>query len=171
MRFPKNSGRRKPRQRRRPKGNGKLSARRANSRDYWRGLAAGADDEWKDPQRLARAYDEQGFSLKDLAVIVTLRFPEAEVLPQVMKLHDAWEAARAFTLERLVKVHGVAAVCVMHVPARAARPGAPHVHVLIPARAILATGFGKFVRPLATDEGRGVVDAEWAAWRESSNVS
>lgn len=132
-------------------------------------LPAGADDEWHDPQRLARAYDEQGFSLKDLVVVITLRFPEVEVLPQAMKLHDAWETARAFTLERLVRIHNVAAVCVMHVPARAARAGAPHVHVLIPAREVLVTGFGKFARPLATDEGRELLDTEWAAWRETAN--
>jgi hypothetical protein len=131
-------------------------------------LPAGASDEWYDPQRLAREYDEQGFSLKDLVVVVTLRFPEVEVLPQALKLHQAWEMARAFTLERLVRVHNLAAVCVMHVPARAARPGAPHVHVLMPAREVLSTGFGKFARPLATDAGREVVDDEWAAWREAA---
>ena len=131
-------------------------------------LPAGANDEWSDPQRLARAYDEQGFSLKDLVVIVTLRFPAVEMLPQGMKLHEAWEMARAFTLERLVRVHNVAAICAMHVPARAARPGAPHVHVLVPAREVLPTGFGKFARPLATDEGRELLDLEWAAWREDS---
>lgn len=132
-------------------------------------LPAGASDEWYDAQRLARAYDEQGFSLKDLVVIVTLRFPEVEALPQELKLHEAWEMARAFTLERLVRVHRVAAVCVMHVPARAARPGAPHVHVLALAREVLPSGFGKFARPLAADEGRDVLDQEWAAWREASH--
>lgn len=131
-------------------------------------LPAAANDEWSDPQRLARAYDEQGFSLKDLVVIVTLRFPEVEMLPQTMKLHEAWEMARAFTLERLVRVHNVAAICAMHVPARAARQGAPHVHVMVPAREVLPSGFGKFARPLATDEGRELLDLEWAAWREDS---
>jgi hypothetical protein len=132
-------------------------------------LPAGASDDWCDAQRLARTYDEQGFSLVDLVIAVNLRFPEAEALPQRIKLHEAWEMARAFTLERLVRVHNVAAVCVMHVPARAARPGPPHVHVLIPAREVLPTGFGKFARPLATDEGRELLDAEWAAWRETAN--
>lgn len=131
-------------------------------------LPPGASDEWCDPQRLARAYDEQGFSLVDLVVAVTLRFPDVEALPQRTKLHEAWEMARAFTLGRLVRVHNVAAVCVMHVPARAARPGAPHVHILLPAREVMPTGFGKFARPLATDEGRALLDAEWAAWREAS---
>ncbi|MXP41877.1 hypothetical protein GRI75_09510 [Altererythrobacter soli] len=132
-------------------------------------LPFGASDDWYDPQRLARAYDEQGFSLVDLVVVVTLRFPEVEALPQPLRLHDVWEMTRAFTLERLVRAHNVGAVCVMHVPARAARPGAPHVHVLIPAREVLPTGFGKFARPLATDQGRELLDAEWAAWRDASN--
>lgn len=133
-------------------------------------LPAGASDELWNAQRLARAYDEQGFSLKDLVVIVTLRFPEVETLPQTMKLHEAWEVARAFTLQRIVRVYGVAAVCTMHVPARAARPGAPHVHVLVPARELLPSGFGKFARPLATDEGREIMDKEWAAWRKGINL-
>ncbi len=132
-------------------------------------LPSGASDDWRDAQRLARAYDEQGFSLIDLIVTITLRFPEVEVFPQVIKLHEAWEMARAFTLERLVKVHNVAAVCVMHIPARAARPGPPHVHLLIPAREVLVTGFGKFARPLATDEGRVLLDTEWAVWREAAH--
>jgi hypothetical protein len=129
-------------------------------------LPAGASDELWNAQRLVRTYDEQGFSLKDLVVVVTLRFPEVEALPQTMKLHEAWEMARQFTLERLVRLHGVAAICVMHVPARAARPGAPHVHVLAPARELLPSGFGMFTRPLATDEGRELMDMEWAAWRK-----
>ncbi|MXP29642.1 hypothetical protein GRI58_12530 [Porphyrobacter algicida] len=57
----------------------------------------------------------------------------------------------------------------MHVPSRAARPGAPHVHLLLPAREILATGFGKFARPLASDEGRVLLDKEWAAWWEAAH--
>lgn len=129
-------------------------------------LPRGASDELWNAQRLARAYDEQGFSLKDLAVIVTLRFGEVEALPQTLKLHEAWQIARAFTAERIVTVYRVAAVCILHVPARAARPGAPHVHVLVPARELLPSGFGKFARPLASDEGREIMDREWAAWRK-----
>lgn len=133
-------------------------------------LPDGASDELWSPQCLARAYDEQGFSLKDLVVIVTLRFPEVEAKPPIMKLHEAWEMARGFTLERIVRAHGVAAVCTMHVPARAARPGAPHCHVLSPARELLPSGYGKFARPFASDEGREIMDREWAAWRKGTNL-
>ena len=132
-------------------------------------LPAGAPDAWSDPFTLAKAYDDQGFSLKDLAIIVTLRFPETELVPQAMTLHEAWETARAFTLDQLVRVYHLAAVCVMHVPARAARPGAPHVHILLPARRILPSGFGKFAKPLATDDGREVVDQAWTEWLERND--
>lgn len=132
-------------------------------------LPSGAPDEWRTPQSLAAAYDDQGFSLRDIAVVLTLRFPEVEVVPQTLKIHQAWESARAFTMERLVRAFGVAAVCVMHVPARAGRPGVPHTHILIPAREILPSGFAKFAKPLATDEGREVVDQAWTEWLECEN--
>jgi hypothetical protein len=128
-------------------------------------LPPGASDELWCARRLTQAYDEQGFSLKDLVVVVTLRFPEVELRPQVMRLHEAWEMARSFAIDRLVRIYGTAAICIMHVPARAARPGPPHVHILVPARELLPSGFGKFARPLATDEGREIMDIEWEAWR------
>lgn len=128
-------------------------------------LPAGASDELWDVQRLCRAYDQQCFEgIRDLAVIVTLRFPEVEAIPQIMRLTEAWEVARGFAMERLVKDRGLAVVAILHVPARAARPGHPHVHLIAPARQLLPSGFGKFARPLATDEGRTLMDAEWQAW-------
>lgn len=130
-------------------------------------LPHGASDELSDPQRLAQAYDRQCFSaIRDLAVIVTLRFPQVDVMPQVMRLHEAWELGRGFAGE-LVRVHGVAAVAVMHVPARAAKPGLPHIHLLIPARVLLPSGFGKFAQPLASDEGRALVEEAWVRWQEA----
>ena len=81
------------------------------------------------------------------------------------RLHEAWELARGFAMKSLVEERGLAVVQVLHVPARAARPGPAHVHLLAPARALLPSGFGHFARPLASDEGRALMDAEWAAWR------
>lgn len=133
-------------------------------------LPRGASDGLWDARKLARAYDEQGFSLVDLAVLVTLRFPEVEMVPQRMTLCEAWQEVRAFAFDRIVRTHNLAAVCIMHVPARAARPGAPHVHIFVPARELLPSGFGKFARPLATDQGRALMDQEWAAWREAHRV-
>jgi hypothetical protein len=130
-------------------------------------LPYGASDELCDPQRLAQAYDRQCFSaIRDLVVIITLRFPKVDEMPQVMRLHEAWELGRGFAGE-LVRVHGVAVVAVMHVPARAAKPGLPHIHLMIPARVLLPSGFGKFARPLASDEGRALVEEAWVRWQET----
>lgn len=134
-------------------------------------LPSYASDELWDAQRLVRTYDQQGFSLRDLMVIVTLRYPEAETAPQQMRLHEVWSHAYFFALSKIVHAFNVAAVCVMHVPSRAARPGAPHVHIMVPARVILPTGFGAFARPLATDEGRDIMDREWAAWRKETGLA
>lgn len=132
-------------------------------------LPFGASDELWDPQRLAQAYDRQCFSaIRDLVIIVTLRFPEVD--EGQMRLHEAWTLGFGFA-GQLVKGHGVAIVTAMHVPARAAKPGLPHLHLLIPARQLLPSGFGKFARPLATDEGRAIVEEAWVAWREASNAA
>lgn len=129
-------------------------------------LPPGASDELWDAQRVAEAYDAQGFSLRDLVVILTLRFPEVELVPQQMTLQEAWQLVRGFVWERIVREHQVAAISVMHVPARAAKPGAPHVHVLVPARQLLPSGFGKFARPVLTEDGRELLEKAWIAWRE-----
>lgn len=132
-------------------------------------LPCGASDELWDPQRLAQAYDRQCFSgIRDLVVIVTLRFPEVD--EGRMQLHEAWTLSQGFA-DQLVSDHGVAVVSAMHVPARAAKPGLPHVHLMIPARQLLPSGFGKFARPLATDEGRALVESAWVAWREASDAA
>lgn len=132
-------------------------------------LPRGASDELWDPQRLAQAYDRQCFSaIRDLVVIVTLRFPEVD--KGQMRLHEAWALSRGFAAQ-LVHDHAVAVVAAMHVPARAAKPGIPHIHLMIPARQLLPSGFGKFARSLATDDGRGVIEMAWAAWREAADAA
>lgn len=132
-------------------------------------LPYGASDELWDPQRLAQAYDRQCFSaIRDLVVIVTLRFPEVD--EGRLRLHEAWTLSQGFA-GQLVSDHGVAVVAAIHVPARAAKPGLPHVHLMIPARQLLPSGFGKFARPLATDEGRALVEKAWIAWREAGDVA
>jgi hypothetical protein len=132
-------------------------------------VPTGASDELWDAQRLCRAYDQQCFDgIRDLAVIVTLRFPQVEAVPQTMRLAEAWDLARSFALERLVKDRALAVIAIMHVPARAARPGFPHVHLIAPARQLLPSGFGMFAQPLASDEGRALMDAEWREWAGGS---
>lgn len=44
-----------------------------------------------------------------------------------------------------------------------------HVHILIPVREILPSGFAKFAKPLATGEGREVVDQAWTEWLGCEN--
>jgi hypothetical protein len=129
-------------------------------------LPRGVSDEYWDPQHLARAYDRQGFCLRDLLVVLTLRFPEVDVRPPLLTLHEAWERARSFAMGRLVTVHGVAAICVMHVPRRASRSADAHVHVLLPPRELLPSGFGSFVRALIGPDARELMDNEWAEWAE-----
>lgn len=129
-------------------------------------LPPGASDDLWDAQKLVEAYDAQGFSLRDLVVILTLRFPEVELVPQRKPLHEVWQLVQGFVWERIVREHQVAAISVMHVPARAAKPGTPHVHVMIPARKLLPSGFGKFALQLTTEDGRELLEKEWGAWRE-----
>lgn len=129
-------------------------------------LPPGASDELWDAQLLARTYDQQGFSLRDLVVIVTLRFPEAEMVPAKLRLHEAWQLTQGFVWSRIVLTYNVGAISTLHVPARSGRPGPPHVHVMVPARELLPTGYGQFVRPLATEEGRLIMEREWSAWRQ-----
>lgn len=120
--------------------------------------------------RMARSREaSQSFSaIRDLVVIVTLRFPEVD--QGRMRLHEAWRLGWGFA-DKLVHDHKVAVVGAMHVPAHAAKPGYPHLHLLIPARQLLPSGFGKFARPLATDEGRAIVEKAWVVWREAADAA
>jgi len=131
-------------------------------------LPRGASDELWDPQRLAQAYDRQCFgSIRDLVINVTIRFPELDEIPQRLRLHEVWQLTCGFAAHMATE-HQVAVVLALHVPARAARPGPAHVHLLIPARLLLPTGFGKFAQPLASDEDRAIVETAWDLWRTRS---
>lgn len=124
-------------------------------------LPVGASDDLVTPRRLVEAYDDQSFGdVKDLAIIVTLRFPEVDEPADPIQLHSAWETGRAFGM-KLVRTYGAPTIAIMHVPARAARLGAPHIHLMLLARQLLPSGFGKFVRPLLADDGRDLVDGHW----------
>lgn len=133
-------------------------------------LPPGASDELWDPQALCRAFDRQSFAgLRDVAIVITLRFPEIEAPASIgegtPRLHECWHLASNFAAERLVKERRLAVIPVLHVPSRAARPGPPHLHLLALARQLLPSGFGQFSQPLASDEGREIVEKEWAEWR------
>lgn len=123
-------------------------------------LPPGAEDRLTSAKALCEAYEDQAFvGIKDLLIIVTLRFPS---FPGA--LHGIWEEVRAFALE-FACTRSVAAVLAMHVPALAGRVGRwPHVHVMIPARRLERYGFGEFLRPLACDAGRDIFDDAWQTW-------
>lgn len=134
-------------------------------------LPEGASDDYLDPQQLARAYDRQAFGvIRDLLVIITLRFPEVDAALPTMKLHEAWELSRSFANEKLVMERRLAVVPVLHVPGRAAKPGFPHVHLMTFARELLPSSFGMFSRSIASDEGRCIIDKEWAEWRRTKGT-
>ncbi|WP_265564098.1 hypothetical protein [Sphingomicrobium arenosum] len=131
-------------------------------------LPAGAGDDCWETRQLCEAYDRQGFGgLRDLVIITTVRFPDIDGVASSMRLHAAWEDARGFA-RSLVDNYGAPLVMVMHVPARAGRPGHPHVHLMMLARELLPSGFGKFVRALLSENGRDEIDKAWAAWRARS---
>lgn len=130
-------------------------------------LPPGASDEYLDPQHLVRSYDRQAFGvIRDLLIIITLRFPEVDASPPMLKLHEAWELSRGFALAKLSMSRRLPVIPVLHVPGRAAKPGAPHVHLMTCARELLPSTFGKFCREIACEEGREILDQEWAEWRQ-----
>ena len=126
-----------------------------------------APADYLDPQTLCRAYAAQGWDgVKDLVIIASFRFPETISTPPTMTLQSAYELVRAFAYQRLTLDRNLAVVLAMHVPARAGQDGLPpHLHVMALARELGPAGFGPFLRPLASDAGRKVLEEEWMAWR------
>lgn len=126
-----------------------------------------ANADYLDAQTLCRAYGAQGWEgVKDLVIIASFRMPETVSEPPTMTLATAYELVRSFAYRRLALDRKLATVIAMHVPGRAGSEGLPpHVHVMALARELGPAGFGSFVRPLATDAGRKIIEAEWTAWR------
>lgn len=120
-----------------------------------------ANDEFLDPKRLCERYEEQACNnLKDLLVMITLRFPNPD------RLHRTWEDVREFALERLCHERNLAVIAAMHLPVEVGSTNPPHIHLMVPARELQCFGFGPFVRPLAADAGKGIVADEWADWQK-----
>jgi hypothetical protein len=120
-------------------------------------LPPGADDRLRSPKALCDAYEAEAVpGIKDLLIVVTLRFPAPAVA-----LHDIWEEVRAFALD-FGRATGTACILIMHVPALTGRAGRPpHVHIMIPARKLERYGFGEFLPSLACDDGRHIIEAAW----------
>lgn len=116
-----------------------------------------ASDEFRDPKRLCEKYEEQACNnLKDLVVMITLRFPNPD------RLHSAWENARSFALERLCRERNVAVIAAMHLPVQVGSTNPPHIHLMSLARELQCFGFGPFVRPFSADAGKAMIAPEWA---------
>ena len=119
-----------------------------------------AQDDCLDPKRLCERYEEQsGDSLKDLIVMMTLRFPDAD------RLHIIWEEVRSFARERLCRERNLAVVAAFHLPAQNGSTNPPHIHLMALAKTMKAYGFCDYVRPLAADAGKAIFAAEWADWQ------
>ena len=126
-----------------------------------------ASADYLDPQTLCRAYGAQGWDgVKDLVVIASFRMPETVSEPPTMSVATAFELVRSYCYQKLATERKLATVVAMHLPGRAGSDGLPpHAHAMALARELGPAGFGSFVRPLATDAGRKIIETEWAAWR------
>lgn len=132
-----------------------------------------ASADYLDPQTLCRAYAAQGWDgVKDLVVIASFRLPETVSEPPTMSLPTGYEIVRSLAYQKLALDRKLATILAMHVPGRAGSDGLPpHVHVMALARELGPAGFGSFVRPLATDAGRNIIESEWAAWRAAHGAA
>jgi len=138
-------------------------------------LPRGAPDHLSDYPTLAREYHaNSGDAIDHLATIVTLRFPNADMVPPTgpSRLHEIWELCRGFG-GKLRDDFQVAVLPVFHVPGKNWGLGCPHVHLICPVRAVRpATGFSTFVMELIdAEQGRPYIDGEWNAWREEAGYS
>jgi hypothetical protein len=125
-----------------------------------------APSDYVNPLVAARDYDDLAWDgMKDLVIMINFRFPQAIRTPPEISLPAAWELVRGFAYQRLTCDRDLVVVLAMHVPTLAGRPGAPHIHTMAFARRCGPTGFGEFVRPLATDAGREIIETEFAEWR------
>lgn len=119
-----------------------------------------ANDDCLDPKHLCEKYEEQAFDgLKDLLVMTTIRFPDAD------RLHQIWEDVRSFTREHLCRNRNLAVIAAMHLPIQVGSTNPPHVHLMAMARELKSYGFGDLVRPFAADAGKAMIAAEWADWQ------
>lgn len=122
-------------------------------------LPPSAADDLQSARALCELYEANAFEgLKDLVVMITLRFPDAD------RLHLIWEEVRAFAYEHFCRRRHLAVVAAMHVPGTKGSTNPPHIHLMIPARELRSWGFFDYIRPLASDQGKALVLEELAEW-------
>ncbi len=114
-----------------------------------------AEDRLADPRILFEDYEAK--QVPDQSDLVT----HVKLSPRVRKIHHLWEDSRRFAREQLVKKESMAVLMIMHVP----QLSPPHVHLLIPCRALTPTGWGAFAQQLARDGGCKRVSDAWAQFK------
>jgi hypothetical protein len=125
--------------------------------------------DWVDPQALCQAYDRQCWvGVKDLAIIMNFRFPEAlrrgSEAPRI-SLTEAYELVRGYCYEKIVLERGLATILAMHLPSLAGIDWSPpHVHACSLAR-VVGLGFEAFVPELTKDSSRKIFEREWLDYR------
>ncbi len=131
-------------------------------------LPPGAPDHLSSVDGLSWAFHSMpGDRIRDLAAIVTLRWPQVEDPSASLPLHEAWERSRCFAVS-ISKELQAAVVAIQHVPVRSWGFGPPHVHLIIPCRTIRPrTGFATFIKRLTSEEeGRQFFDKAWTTFCE-----
>ncbi|NIJ35301.1 hypothetical protein [Sphingomonas oligoaromativorans] len=121
-------------------------------------LPAGADDRFLEPRLLTEEIDARSVeSEQALLTYVTVSFPN------VRRVHEAWETARAFARSSFVQRRTLPVILVLHVPARAGSDRDVHCHLLISPRQLDGIGLRGFERSFCHDEGQAIIHAEWLA--------
>lgn len=115
------------------------------------------EDRLADPRLLFDDYEaNQAPNQKDLVLHV-------KVSASVRRLHHLWEDGRGFAKSEFVRKENMAVLMIMHVPQLAK----PHLHLLIPSRRLMPTGWSEFVQDLARDSGCKRVSEAWTEFRRT----
>ena len=79
--------------------------------------------------------------------------------------HHAYEAVRGFAVQHIARERELAAMMVLHLPARSGSKTSNHIHLFVPARHLTEEGFGIGAHGLVHDRGCAEVAAAWNIWR------
>lgn len=120
-------------------------------------LPATVPDALSDPRVLVEHFEDSATrTQKDLVVMIKL------TAPLDTTLHAFREAVRAFSRAEFVEKRSLATVLAFHVPgfSGAKVPARPHIHVMVLARSISASGFLGYC-DIATSEAQPILVEAW----------